>query len=288
MISRKELDYVNTYARFAPFPGVNYASQVMDELIKAYNLFNEVYLNKEFNFTFSNGEEINFELLNKNLAHLLGIDFKNLISEPMSYTLYDVLGFYYNEPKSSFEVLKRIIERADEVIKNDSNPRSFKILNYYKCMIKSAIFLQLSQFNQFNFGCINFDREKYNAISNNGNDFTPQSTKMLFTQSNEALTPYFMMGIKKEENGKYIPETLFAPINFADFFRQQELVLPTQILACTNFELNKMVATNEEKLHLLNLYKSIIGTYGTESFINIFSDYENLLVSTLTEKIKVK
>ena len=249
-------------------------------------MFNEVYLDKEFNFTFSNGEEINFELFSRNLAHLLGIDFKNLTSEHMKETVEKILGLVYYDEKNSFNILKKIIERADDVVKNDSNPQNPKIMNYYKSMIKSAIFMRLSQFDKFNFGCINFNKDFYNATGDNS--FAPQSTMLLFTQSNEALTPYFMMGIKKEENGKYIPETLFAPINFADFFRQQELVLPTQILACTNFELNKMAATNEEKLHLLNLYKSIIGTYGTESYINIFNDYENLLVSKSTEKIKVK
>lgn len=285
MISNKEMEYVNTYARYAPFPGGNYASSVIDELIKAYNLFNEIYLDKEFNFIFSNGEEINFELFSRNLAHLLGIDFKNIVSDPMEETINRVLGFDYLEKKNSFEILKRIIDRADEVIKNDSVPQNFKILNYYKCMIKTAIFLKLSQFDKFNFGCINFNKELFSSEINNG--FLPNSTKLLFTQSNESLAPYFMMGIKMDGCGKYIPETLFAPLNFYDFFKKQELVLPTQILACTNFELDKMVATNEEKLNLLNLYKSIINTYNTESYINIFSDYENLLTIP-TEKVKSK
>lgn len=285
MISRKELGYVNLFARYAPFPGVNYAAMVMDELIRAYQLFNEVYLDKEFSFIFSDGEEINFELLNKNLAHMLGIDFKNLLSGPLEETMYKVLGFTAFENKSSYEILTRIIERADEVIKNDSNPSNFKILNYYKSMIKCAIFLQLSQFNKFNFGCINFDRDYYNA--NNETEFSPQSTKLFFTQSHEAITPYFMMGLKySEQNGKYIPETLFAPTNFAEFFRRQELVVPTQILTCTNDELTKLTATSEEKLQLLNLYKSIISTYGTQSYINIFNDYENMLMGS-REKVKV-
>jgi len=284
MITRKELGYVKSYARYAPFPGVNYASSVMDELIKSYNLFNDVYLNREFSFIFSNGEEIDFELLDKNLPHMLGIDIKNLTDITMNETMDKVLGFGPGEIKPAYEILKRIIERADEVVKNDSNPNNYKILNYYRSMIKSAIFLQLSQFDKFNFGCIEFDHNVYNEV--NSISFAPQSTKLFFTQSNEAIVPYFMMGLKYSEySQKYIPETLFAPTNFEDFFKRQVLVLPTQILASKNNELTKMLATNEEKLNLLNLYKSIIGTYQTNSTIDIYNDYENILMS---EKPKVK
>ena len=287
MISRKELEYVNSYAKNAPFPGVNYATSVMDELIKAYELYKQVYMDKDFSFTFSNGEEINFELFSKNLAHMLGIDFKSLTSDAMAETVYRVLGICNWEHLNSFEVLTRILERADDVIENDSDPKNGRIMNYYKSMIKSAIFLQLSEFDKFNFGCINFNSNIYN--SNNDSSFFAQSTKLLFTQSHEAVTPYFMMGLKYSENDrKYIPETLFAPENFETFFYGQELVLPTQILSSKEDGLVKITATNEEKIHLLNLYKSIISSYQTNSNINIYSDYENMLSSSDKEKVKIK
>ena len=36
MVSKKELEYVNQYARAVPFPGANYAYEAMETLIKAY------------------------------------------------------------------------------------------------------------------------------------------------------------------------------------------------------------------------------------------------------------
>ena len=44
-----------------------------------------------------------------------------------------------------------------------------------------------------------------------------------------------------------------------------------------NYELTKIVATPKEKLDLLNLYKSLIGMYQTNTFIDIYNDYENTL-----------
>lgn len=286
MISRKELGYVNTHARQVPFPGVNYASKAIDELIKVHNLYEELYVNNDFGLTLSNGEEIELCLLNKNLAHMLGIDFKNLTSLEMADTVRKVLGFEPDEYRSSYDMLTRIIERADEVIKNDANSDRFKILNYYKTMIKCAIFSQLPSFDKVDFGCINFDREIYNEVAEN--DILSQSTKFLFTQSDQIVTPYFMIGIKYSSSlKKFILETLLAPENFADFFVRQELVIPTQVVISNNNELSIKQVTAKEKLDLLNMYKFIINTYKTNSFINIFSDYENMLM-TKQRKVKEK
>lgn len=279
MISKKELQYVSSYASAVPFPGKNYAINVMEYLKKCLEIYKEVYADKTFSFIFSNGEEIDFSLLNRNLCHLLGVNFKSLTSDDAKETMEEVLGFKKDERKTSYEVLSRIIDRADDVINNDADFKKYKIMNYYKSLAKSEMFLSLSAFDKFNFGCINFDKSTFaeNAQSN----FTPASTKFLFTQSNEAVTPYFMMGLKYDEGCcMYVPETLIAPDNYAKFFLNQELVLPTQILIDNMKNLNKISATNEEKLALLNLYKFIINTYKTNSRINIFSDYESILSGT--------
>lgn len=275
MISKAELKYVNKYARHVPYPGNSYAISVIEELSKAFQVYEKDYKSKEYNFIFSNGEEINFQIFTKNLAHLLGIDFKNIISEQMRETCENVLGLCNYEEKNSFDVLKRIIERADEVIKNDSNPKNKKILNYYKVMIKSIAFTKLTKFDQFNFGCINFDKSFYEQKTNTL--FTPQSSKLLFTPSNEAITPYFVMGIVPEATNIYIPETIIAPENFEDFITNQTLLIPIQVLVSDNFNLNKIKATSEEKLQLLNMYKGMLIQYKTNSFIDIYNDYENIL-----------
>lgn len=56
MISRKELEYVSTWTRKVPYPGY------------------------EYNISFSNSEEITLEILSSNIAHMLGIDHKELMS----------------------------------------------------------------------------------------------------------------------------------------------------------------------------------------------------------------
>ena len=278
MISKKELQYVGGYPNKVPFPGKNYAISVMEYLKKCLEVYKDVYSNKTFSFIFSDGEEINFALLNKNLCHLLGIDFKDLTNDDASETMQDVLGFNKDERKTSFDVLARIIDRADDVIENDSIPSNYKIMNYYKSLTKSEMFLKLSKFDKFNFGCIKLGGGGYESFDSNL--FGPQSTKFLFTQSNEAVAPYFMMGLKYDEQcGHFIPETLIAPSDFTKFFREQELVIPTQILIDNLDNLSKINATSEEKLALLNLYKFIINTYKLNSRINIFSDYESVLSS---------
>lgn len=286
MISKRELKFVNGYARTVPFPGKNYAIDAMNLLINAYNIYEKNYQNKEYNLIFSDGEEINFKILTKNLSHLLGIDFKNLISDAMKDTCASVLNYTEGESKTSFNILKRIIDRADDVISYDSNPNNYyKILNYYKLMIKCIAFSKLTTFDKFNFGCINFNRDFF--IQHTNTEFLPKSTKFLFTPSKEVITPYFMLGIIYDENcSHYVPETIFAPENFPDYFFEQTLVLPTQVLIDDAQAFEKLVAKNEDKLALLTMYKSIINTYNTHSTIDIYSDYESILNTKMDDSPK--
>ena len=144
MISNKELQYVSSYARQTPYPGDDYAYNVLYNLQEAVKLFQRQYLEKSHNLIFSNGEEIEFRVLEKNLAHLLGIDTKNINSEFMLDVKEKVLGFSLNEYTGSYEILTRIIDCSEDIIKNDKNPYNKRILNYYKIMIKCAIFSKLS------------------------------------------------------------------------------------------------------------------------------------------------
>ena len=155
-------------------------------------------------------------------------------------------------------------------------------------MIKSAIFSKLSGFDEFNFGCINFNKQIFqNTIQDN---FSPESTKFILMQSDESLIPYFMMGLKLDNGSNtYVPETLFAPTEFYNFFQNQELVLPIQMLIDDDQILTKIVASPQEKLNLLKLYRSIIETYHTNSFINIYNDYETVLRdAAVNNKVKQK
>lgn len=285
MVSRKELEYVNQYARTVPFPGKNYAIDAMEMLIKAYKTYINNYQGKSYNFIFSDGEEINFQIFDKNIAHLFGIDYKSLKSDYMKNTMDEVLDFNAHETGGSDILLKRIIDRCDEVINNDSKANNYRILNYYRILIKCSAFSKLSTFENFNFGCLKFDKTVYEKINNI--TFSPQSNKFFFVPSNEAVTPYFMMGIRKDNgNDMYIPETIFASEGFDKMINYQSFILPIQILINDNFNFSKIKASSKEKLDLLNLYKSLIGMYHTNTTIDIYNDYENILRENKELKLK--
>lgn len=291
MITSKELQYVNSWAQKTPMPGVEYSAKVMKEMKTCYELFNKLYKNKEYNFIFSNGEEIGFEILSKNLCHMLGVDYKNIKSEYFGEYRKRVFGTE-NSDFTSYELVELLLENGDKIIENDNDISvREKVINYYKSGIKCQIFKKLSDFDKFNFAAINYNPgdEKYDY----------ENQKLLFVPSNEAVCPYFMIGIATDKEvvnqetveeeksssqyeqeftiSKYHVNTLFAPINPKNFFDNQEVIIPTQILVSDNNILSRLNATPNEKIQLLTMYKNIINTYGLTSNLNIFGDYQAVL-----------
>ena len=104
---------------------------------------------------------------------------------------------------------------------------------------------------------------------------------MLFIPSNELVTPYFLMRIKQSDEeaikGIYYVNSLVAPQNYINFFDNQEVIIPTQILISDNNNLKKINATADEKLRLLSLYKNIINQFSLPNKMNISGDYEVML-----------
>lgn len=153
---------------------------------------------------------------------------------------------------------------------------------------------KIIRFSRFNFGVINFNKDTY--LENSGNKYSGNSNKILYVQSNEAVAPYFMMGILPSGDptdddynpDKYAVETLIAPTNDKDFFTNQDVVIPTQILINTEDSMSKVEATPDEKIALLNQYKSIIKNYGLENRLNIYGDYESMLAYASVEGHKTR
>lgn len=289
MITTRELSYVSSWANKTPYPGVEYAEKTVEKLSEAVSNYDKFYSNKEYDIILSNGEQISFEILNKNLCHMLGIDYKNLVSDYFEYFREEVLGI--TGTIKSYDLLKTLLEKAEEILKYDYE-NGGKILNYYRIMVKCSIFEKLSDFSRFNFGVINFDKDVYSV--NSGNKYSGNSNKILYVQSNEAVAPYFMMGILPSGNptdvdynpDKYAVETLIAPTNDKDFFTNQEVVIPTQILITTQDYMDKFEATPDEKIALLNQYKAIIKNYGLNNNLNIYGDYESMLACSSLESQK--
>ena len=272
MITAKELQYVDLWASKIPMPGEEYSKQVVEEIKECYETYKQKYQNKEYNLTFSNGEEIDFEIMQSNLCHMLGIDYQNIKSDFFDEYRRNILNIQ-TQSFTSLELLESILEHSDKVVKNDNDIKNrVKILNYYKSQIKCNIFKKLSDFEKFNFAAINYNPQ------DNRYDYDKQ--KLLFIPSNESVCPYFVMGIKMSEYEKiqkYIVNTLMALQEPKRFFENQEVIIPTQILVSDNNELRKLNATAEEKIQLLTMYKNIINTYNIPNKLNISGDYEAML-----------
>ncbi len=276
MISRKELQFVNKKVGNIPYPGDEYAEAVMAELKEAYNLYNSQYNGKSYSMILSDGQEFQFSIMDKNLCHMLGISTKQLFNNEAAMSVAsNVLGINGYTP--TYEILQKIIDNSDAIIDNERKEGTFKLLNFYKIMVKSAIFKKMSTFKDFDFGFINFDKDKFNN-NISYSTYSPNSTKYIFMPSEEVLIPYFMVGFVQDNNSEFhVPETVIAPEDYYKFFIDQELVLPLQVLIDDNQNFTKWVASPQEKLKLLSRYKNIISKYNTRSKINIYNDYETVL-----------
>lgn len=305
MISRKELGYVNLWANRVPYPGDNYCEEAMDYLKKSVKLFEEAYNGNKYNITFSNNEEIELEIKSRNLAHMLGIDTKNIFNEYFKNFRENVIQIDTTDHISSFEILQSIIDNFEKVIEFDKKDSGIKALNYYKVFIKSSIFFKLGNLGDFKYSCINFDKEEF--LKNNDNKIhNAKSTKFLYLPSDEPICPYFAMGIlpdaeqrmlnsniyeendiQNEVETPYVVETLIALDNPKPFFKDQEVIIPTQILKDTNKELTRLTPTPTQKKNLLKEYKNIITQYGLDNRINIYNDYYSMLSTEEEKAIKL-
>ncbi|MDD3340680.1 MAG: hypothetical protein PHN72_00550 [Bacilli bacterium] len=301
MITRKELGFINKWANKVPYPGIDYCEKTLDKLIESLALYHKEYANIQYNISFSNNEEIEFEILQKNICHMLGINYKNLSSDYFKNYRKDVLDYDPEKNISSYELLKLIIENKQKVL--DYDQKYVKAINYYKIAIKCDIFSKLSDLSAFNYGCINFNKDEY-LLQNPNDIFNSNSTKFFYTPSDEIVSPYFMMGLRatetdtvphdvedeeaeiKQEQKSYIVETLIAPEAADRLFRNQDVIIPTQILTDIKGTLVKKEATQSDKIKLLKEYQSIINQYDMQSKINIYGDYLSLLMSQEREKIK--
>lgn len=279
MISKKELSYVNAWPNRTPYPGDEYASEVLGQLKECLELFEQEYLNQVYNVSFTNNEEIEFQILDKNLCHILGVDYKNLSGDYFDDYRESVLNIKPGMVFGSYDLLNIIVSNLEKVFKYDAINKANKAINYYRVAVKCAIFKKLADLSAFNYGCINFNKAVYNELYPNL-PFGSNSTRLLYTDSNEIISPLFMMGLKQPENSDlYIVETLFSPEQAERFFNKQEVIIPTQIITDNNGILEKKLATPSEKIKLLKSYQSLIIANKFSNMINIYGDYYSMLMS---------
>lgn len=271
MITHKELQYVDVWANKIPMPGVENSIKVLNSIKKCLETWQKAYSDKDYNIIFSNGEEINFKIFNKNLCHMFGIDYKNIKGLYFDECRKDVFGTSATD-FSSFDLLNMIVENIEKVAESDNDEYNrAKLVNYYKSAIKCEIFNKFSDFSKFNYVVINGDKDDI------------EDKKLLFVPSNEPICPYFSMGLIKNknsisnENQYYAVNTLLAMSEPKNFFDGKEVIIPTQMLIFDDKNLTKVSASADEKIRLLTMYKNIVEKYNIDSNINIYSDYESIL-----------
>lgn len=280
MISKKELDYVDVWESKLPYPGMDYSEQAMNDLVECLQLFQTDYLNRIYNVTFSNNEEIEFQILERNICHMLGINYKNLMGEYFDDYRKSILRLSPSLSYTSYDLVNTIAENKDKILERDERNKKTKAINYFRVAIKCAIFKKLADLSAFNYGCINFNKDTY-MREYPDRPFCSNATRFLYTSSDEIVSPYFMMGLVAEDatTESYIVETLQAPEDVYRLFKSQEVVIPTQIITDIDGELLKKQATPAEKIKLLKEYQSIINQYGLKNNLNIYGDYLSHLMT---------
>jgi len=265
MISLKELKYVGDFANKAPYPGDRYANETFEDMITTFEKYQKNYKGNDYSIIFSDSSEINFEILESNVCHMLGIDYSALTSGYYNNFLLDVLGIDKTSEKiTSYGIVQSLLDNYEKVIKYDSS-NSNRAINYYKARIKCAIFDKMINFEKFNFGKLD----------------TKDESKLLFTPSDEAICPYFLIRLNPDSNSKYFVSSLMAPERnqIASYFSYSASI-PTQLIIDNKHQmLTKLEATPKEKIELLNMYKTIILSSGLDNKLDISGDY----LSTLAE-----
>lgn len=262
MINSNELFYVDKSVKKTPFPGKEYAIETMDMLNEAYQMYKDIFMDNEYKLKLSNGEIIDFKIHEKTLASLLGLETQYLISEPMQMTIENILGMDFNNKKRAFDYLRRIIERAEDVIKNDSKDYNPKILNYYRVMLKSIIFLGLPGFDKFDYGII--ENKNLEHCVNGYN------SKYFYVKSNEQLTPYFLMSLRFDiHEGVYVPTTILAMRNIGGFIDKNEFLLPLSLTTKYYGNIGRIEATPIEKIKLLSQYRDEINKHHANTKVNL-------------------
>ncbi len=303
MISYMELRCADQYTNRISYPGLSYAKEALEKTKKAFDDYNRLFKDTKIGITCSDNSEIEFEIKAANLCHCLGINHKNFMTAFWDNARRNVLGLDKDKYISAFEFLSVLLEKSDKILEYDANVRkSSKMLNYYKLSIKADIFNKLTGLFDGQFGCINFDESIYNNISNDTKK-DGYVNKIFYFQSDEVICPYYMVGLVEDKYmdttnfelseqlkktytnpmtdidiQKHVVRTIIAPINYADFFNNQGVVIPTQLIIDRNGELEKKEVSPTVKIAMLKDYRNLVAGTGITDNIDIYGDYtRNLL-----------
>ena len=249
MLTNQELNYMTK--KEIPYPGVAYSLNALKEVKMAIKEYQQNYENHIFDIEFSNGENIIFQIDRRNLAHMLGLNFKTLTDEEEKELIFEQLvGADGLQHITSFDILTAISENPRMCVElNELYDR--RLFNFYRLKARSEIFQRFSSFYSFNFGCIKFSAE---IAQNNGYQTRMNSNHFLYIDSNDIKVPYYMMGLNSKDDETYI-ETLFANKEVEKMFKGQTIAYPINITINNNENLVQKEASYLEKLSMLKTFK---------------------------------
>ncbi len=273
MLTNVELDYM-TKRNDIPYPGDNYSLEALKEVKAALIEFKNHYESRTFDIEFSNGDNIVFEIQSMNLPHMLGMEFQNVIAS--GDDIAKKLLPKDTNKVTAFGILSGIVENPEQAIEVNRQLHN-RLFNFYRLKGRAEIFQQFSAFYNFNFGCINYDKDNANK---NGFNTNMRSDRFLFVDSNSIKVPYYMMGLKRlDESGERLCiETLFANTSQDKMFRDQTISYPINVNINDGKNLIQKEADYSTKLNILKKLKGIETQTGAkvESYYDQVMSYSKL------------
>lgn len=272
MLTQSELNYVNRHN--FPYPGDDYALAALLKVKESLKQYQDYYKSREYEMTFSDGFSIKFEIIESNVAHMLGV--KKPTTNDIPEIDRALVGI--NKPKS-YAYLELISENPKDFIKLNKQYDN-QLFNFFRINVRNQVFQKFSNFYDLNFGCVHFNPE----ILEDRDATTMKSRTFLFTESYEIHAPYFMIGIAEIEEGKPFIETLFPNLFGDKMFRNQVITLPTSLLVTTPTDFRQINPTPKQKLDLFRRLRNDLAQYN--SYFDFAFDYESMLADQAKEESK--
>ena len=128
----------------------------------------------------------------------------------MKELFYKLLGISENDKLNSFDILSKIVENADSIIEHDEKSDN-RFFNYYRIMEKASLFNKLPPLENFVYGIVNFDSEKF--LQAFKRRFGPRAKKYLMFSTDKPEIPFCFLGFAKvNKTNVMIPEVFLTPL----------------------------------------------------------------------------
>lgn len=240
----KEMEYITKKSsEKVPFPGDKYSLESLEKMREAIQLYEKFHQDKTYYILFSDGTEIPFSIYERNLAHLLGINFSAL-----SRTNFMKSMGQDRKGSSSFKLIKQMTSNPEATIKI-SGEFNHQLLNFYRIKARSDFFTNFADFSSFDYSCICFD--EYESFKY-GYETSMGSNYFLTKRNRHPLFPYSMMGINMTGDKSYV-ETFFPCKNELQkkMFFHQKIIYPIAITEKSSSSVIKSLATLNQKEKLI-------------------------------------